>query len=481
MATIPAKPGIDHLASFLTKPRRVVYARLLFAPATARRQKQEQNLMSAAIKELLEKRAALVAQSREILERNKEAGKLGPEDQAAYDKIFGEVNTMTAEIEQRSSFADRQKQLDAAATWGSEVEKRNIDPNASQPEKRGTVEKKFKNVDGFERRASNPRATEAYDRYLKGSEGGVFNHAAEIEYRGILADTVGSGHDLIPPVEFIDQILIPRDRQVWIRKWATVRRLLKSTDGYQPTIETNPDDADWTTEVHAVNEDTGLTTGKRELKPNVLTKLVKVSIKELMVLPQVAGLIADRLGYKFGVTEEKAFMTGVGTTQPLGVFTASASGITTSQDVSTSNTSSAVTFDGLQAAKFALAPPYWANAKWVFHPTIMQMIATLKDSLGRYLWQPNTIVGQPDMLLGFPAQLDVWAPSTIAADAYVGILGDFSYYHIADLVEPFSVQRLNELYAGTNQVGFLGREYTDGMPVMSEAFVRVKLGASASS
>jgi len=37
------------------------------------------------------------------------------------------------------------------------------------------------------------------------------------------------------------------------------------------------------------------------------------------------------------------------------------------------------------------------------------------------------------------------------------------------------IQRLNELYAETNQVGFIGRLGTDGAPVLEEAFVRVKL------
>lgn len=35
--------------------------------------------------------------------------------------------------------------------------------------------------------------------------------------------------------------------------------------------------------------------------------------------------------------------------------------------------------------------------------------------------------------------------------------------------------RLNELYADTNQVGFIGRLETDGAPVLEEEFVRVKL------
>jgi HK97 family phage major capsid protein len=57
---------------------------------------------------------------------------------------------------------------------------------------------------------------------------------------------------------------------------------------------------------------------------------------------------------------------------------------------------------------------------------------------------------------------------------YVGILGDFSYYWIADALD-MQVQRLVELYAATNQVGFIARREVDGMPVLEEAFVRVKL------
>ena len=37
------------------------------------------------------------------------------------------------------------------------------------------------------------------------------------------------------------------------------------------------------------------------------------------------------------------------------------------------------------------------------------------------------------------------------------------------------LQRLDELYAATNQVGFIGRMELDGMPVLAEAFTRVTL------
>ena len=83
-----------------------------------------------------------------------------------------------------------------------------------------------------------------------------------------------------------------------------------------------------------------------------------------MVLPQVAGLIADRLGYKFGVSEEKGFLTGDGNGKPMGVFTAAATGfgITTAQDV-VAGTATSLTFDGLQAVKYTLQSAYWENAK----------------------------------------------------------------------------------------------------------------------
>jgi hypothetical protein len=41
----------------------------------------------------------------------------------------------------------------------------------------------------------------------------------------------------------------------------------------------------------------------------------------------------------------------------------------------------------------------------------------------------------------------------------------------------FTLQRLVELYAESNQTGFIGRYQGDGAPVLGEAFARVKLAA----
>ena len=45
----------------------------------------------------------------------------------------------------------------------------------------------------------------------------------------------------------------------------------------------------------------------------------------------------------------------------------------------------------------------------------------------------------------------------------------------ADQRMEFSIQVLKELYAESNQIGYIGRMECDAQPVLSEALVRVKL------
>jgi len=185
-------------------------------------------------------------------------------------------------------------------------------------------------------------------------------------------------------------------------------------------------------------------------------------------------IVRDRLAYKFGVTEEKSFLLGTGASQPLGIFTASANGIPTTRDVSSGNTTTSIGFDGLISAKFSLKSQYLAKARWLFHRDAVAQISKLKDTANQYLWQPSQKEGTPDMIHGVPVFMSEYVPNTFTTALYVGMITDFSNYWIADAID-MQVQRLLELYAETNQVGFIGRKETDGMPVLGEAFARVKL------
>ena len=78
------------------------------------------------------------------------------------------------------------------------------------------------------------------------------------------------------------------------------------------------------------------------------------------------------------------------------------------------------------------------------------------------------------MLLGRPMVMSEYAPNTFTTGLYVGMFADFSHYWIADSLA-LQIRRLNELFALTNQIGIIGRLESDGMPVLAEAFARVKL------
>ena len=91
----------------------------------------------------------------------------------------------------------------------------------------------------------------------------------------------------------------------------------------------------------------------------------------------------------------------------------------------------------------------------LFHRDAVKQITKLKDGDGQYIWRQSVREGEPDTLLGLPMTISEWAPNTFTTGLYVGLLGDFQHYWIVDALA-MQVQRLNELYAETNQVGFIG-------------------------
>lgn len=250
-----------------------------------------------------------------------------------------------------------------------------------------------------------------------------------------------------------------------------------------PTLEADPADADWTTEILMGNLDTTMAYGKRELEPNKLAKKLKIS-NRLLQLGASRGpvdRILDRLAYKFAITMEKAAMTGDGSGKPMGVFYAAstaATGITTARDIAADNGTTAVTFDGLVNAQYALRGPVRANAEWLFHRTVLRDIRKLKDDYDQYIWQASVIPGTPDTLLGDPVLESEYAPNTMTPGSYVGIYMNRGYYMWAD-GSVMTIKRLDELYDATDEVGFHARIWTDGMPIFEEGFARVTLASGS--
>jgi HK97 family phage major capsid protein len=294
---------------------------------------------------------------------------------------------------------------------------------------------------------------------------------------GMSAGSDVSGGFLVTPQQFVKALLQEVDDQVAIRGMATVHTLKKAASLGVVKLDDDLDDWGWTTELKTGSDDDGLGFGKRELRAHPLAKRVKMSETLLRLSDRnIQGLVSGRLAYKLGGTMESNYMTGDGQGKPLGLFTASSDGISTARDVSGDNTATAIKADTLITVQGTLKEAYQNKASWLFHRDTITYLRKLKDGDGQYLWQPGLTKGTQNMILGKPYKVSEWCPKTKTAGLYTGMYGDFSYYWILDCLN-MTIKVLKELYAETNQIGYIGRYEGDGQPVLEEAFVRMKMGS----
>ncbi len=443
--------------------------------------------------ELQTKRNTLVTQGRAIHDlATKEKRDMTAEEKLNFDKYMDDSDTVKTEIDELAKGEARTKRLadatkELATRAGRQSEQEDPDPDAAAKE--GVFKFPKRNAHGLggssmreikiegKHKLNSAEMRAAFRRFVGGK-----SQSEENELRNLQMDLDTAGGFLVTPQQFAAELIAIVDNEVFIRQLATVMTLTSATTLGVPTRDVDIADSDWTSELTTGNEDTALVFGKRELQPHPLAKRIRISNKLLRAgALDAESIVRDRLAYKFGVTQEKAFLLGTGAQQPLGVMvpTTNGSGISTARDIVTGSTTN-YTADGLINAKYFLKPQYWPNARWAFHRFGIQRIRQLKDTNGQYLWNPSGIglgqasltEGVADTILGLPYFISEYMPSTFTTGLYTGILGDFSFYWIVDALS-MQLQRLVELYAATNQTGYIARAEVDGAPVLEEPFVRI--------
>lgn len=406
------------------------------------------------VRELREQRANVWSQMRDL--RDAAAGRaFTAEEEQAWQRANDDIDRLGQEIDREETLERREREIDTI-----------LDDPAGDPEHRD---------DPRGRETDEQRQLRAaFVRYLRGGTAAL----TADEHRALQAQQPDLGGYLVPPEQFVRSLLQAVDDAVFIRARATKFTLTQAESLGVPSLDSDPADAEWTTELDTGSEDTSMRFGKRQLVPHPVAKRVKISnklMRQAAIDPE--QIVRARFAYKFGVTEEKAFLTGDGNEKPLGLFTASNDGIPTSRDTTVGTGTGAgagLTADGLIDAKHELKAQYWNGARWLFYRHAMRDIRKLKDANDQYLWAPGLTGGVPNTVLELPYDVSEFVPYTVGDGEYVGLLGDLSFYWIADALD-MAVQRLNELYAESNQTGFIFRRELDGMPVLAEAFVRLQL------
>ncbi len=272
--------------------------------------------------------------------------------------------------------------------------------------------------------------------------------------------------------------MIPAQREVSaMRRISRVLPPVPVGSVIAPSEDSLMTDATWTTEILTGNADTVKPFGQRKLTPHALAKRVLVS-NDLLRNPSfdVEAYVRQGMAYNFAIPEEAAYVNGSGVAQPLGVL--NTNGLT----YWTTAASTTVTGDDIVNWVYSLPATYAGGARILCNRAFIRKCRTLKDGVGNYIWQAGLQSGTPNSILDVPYELSDQVDDALsAADAWEAngvpaVIGNFQYFWIVDALG-MSIQRLVELYAATNQVGFIGRKASDGMVVRQEAFKGLKIKA----
>jgi HK97 family phage major capsid protein len=397
-------------------------------------------LSMSKILELREKRNKIWNTAKNFLDNKRgENGLVPPESAAEYDKMEADMVALGKEIER----------LERQAAYDLEMSKPTSDPITNAPTKPAE--------------AKTGRASDEY----KTDFGHILRGKPPVN--NVLSTSPDTDGGYLLPVEFEKQIVMGLQEANVIR---TIAKTITTSAERKIPVAATHTTAKWTAENAAVTE-SNPTFDQKTIDAFKLTDLVKVSLELLQdSMFDLEGYIAAEFARAFGVAEEEAFCVGTGTGQPTGIFTEQGGTVGV-----TAGSPTAVNVDNLIDLVYALKSPYRRNAAFLMRDITVSALRKLKDNNGAYLWQPSVQAGQPDRLLGYPLYTSPYVPA-VASGTLPIAFGDFSNYWIADRMGR-TVQRLNELYAGNGQVGFIATERVDGKVILSEGIQLLKMGGGA--
>lgn len=400
------------------------------------------------IADLREKRAKTWAAMEAFLDAHRnEKGVLSKEDDATYTQMEKDLEDLTNEI----------KRLERKETIEAELNKPVNSPIVSKPNTLNDEEK-------------TGRASKSYKKNF-------WNAMRSKVVRPDVADALQIGTDseggYLVPDEFEATLVEGLEEENIFRKLAHV--INTSSGDRKIPVVASKGSASWVDEEGTITESDDAF-NQVSIGAYKLGTLIKVS-NELLndSVFNLEQYIAKEFARRIGAKEEDAFFNGNGTGKPVGIFNATGGaevGVTTAS-------ATTITADEIIDLFYSLKASYRKNAVWILNDATVKVIRKLKDKNDNYLWQPSLTAGTPDTLLGRPVFTSSYVP-TIAAGAKTIAFGDFSYYWIADR-QGRNFKKLSELYAATDQTGFVATQRVDGKLVLPEAIKVLQQKAASGS
>lgn len=201
-------------------------------------------------------------------------------------------------------------------------------------------------------------------------------------------------------------------------------------------------------------------------------QLVKVSAETIDDAAfDIAGFLGRDIGRSLGRLIGTDLVSGTGSGKPRGLMIAAAAG---GGSVTTGGSLIGPTYDSLVSLVYGLTDAYrGTSAGWVMKDSTAGTIRKLRDgaggTIGQPLWQPSTVLGQPDTLLGYP----VFTDTNVAAqgsNARIIAFADLSAYYIREVGNPV-IEVDRSVYFATDEVAVRGKHRVDGDLVDTAAVV----------
>ena len=283
---------------------------------------------------------------------------------------------------------------------------------------------------------------EAFNKFLTGRELLLTN-----EERAALAVGTNTQGGFLLPTHLDPSIILTNDGSANImRRYARVVTLTEGDtwNGVSSAGVT----ASWDAEL-AEDSDDSPSVAQPSIPIYKGASFVQASFEALQDINGLAGEVMMMFADAKDRLEGAAHMTGAGSTEPTGIFTA----INAGGNETISTTAATIGLVDLQATRRAVGQRWRGRSTWITHPTfadeIKRLGTALSASYSTDITQANT-----DLLLGRPLVESDDAPTTAtttALDERV-LFGDLSNYVVVDKPGSVSVSFIPHMFATANNL-----------------------------
>ena len=407
-----------------------------------------------AEKNLIEERARIWNEMSGLIDTaSQEERDLSAEEAQRYDKLEADLDAKSKSIDRVQGYNQRREDLEKP-----QVDYRLLPGGDRVAEERDDV--------------PVPQTKEyrkAFFDNLRYGFGGLEDEQKEILHRGRMSPTemraltvgTGSSGGHTVPTEFLSELIEAMKAFGGVRE---VARTFSTSDGRDmevPTIDDTAQKGEIIGENNAANEqDTAY--GLKVLKAyKYSSKMIKVPMELLQDSAfDIEAHLREVLATRIGRITNEHFTTGDDDDKPEGIVTASAEG----QEAAAV---AAVTYEELLDLLHSVDPAYRRmGAAWMFHDNTLRELRKLTDGEGRLLFQPGMVPGEPNQVLGSPYVINQDMP-VMEADAKPILYGWMGSYAVRNVMAT-TIIRLDERYAESGQVAFLGWARHDGRSLHAE-------------